>query len=101
MVSKGEAGFVLWPHYFDAALTRRQGRRVSEAVAVKGPDAAWIETAAKRLKLDPRIEDKAAHPSVPYERSGRVVVSKQGSKEAVIRLVAAKLHEMQAANESR
>ncbi len=100
MVSKGHEGFVLWPHYFDAALSRAQGRRVSAAVAVKDPDAAFVVTAAKRLHLEPELEDKACHPSVPYERSGRVLVIKKGPKEAVIKLVAAKMHEMQAAHES-
>jgi len=100
MVSKGLERFVLWPHYFDAELSRASGRRVGEAIAVKRPDAQFVETAAKRLHLDPELEDKAAHPSVPYERSGRVLVSKKGSKEAVIKLVAAKMHEMQAAHES-
>lgn len=100
MVSKGHEGFVLWPHYFDAALSRAAGRRVSEAAAVQSPDAAWIETVAKRLNLNPELEEKACHPSVPYERSGRVLVAKKGSKESVIKLVAAKMHEMQGAKES-
>ena len=100
MVSKGHEGFVLWPHYFDASLSRAQGRRVGATIAVKDPDAAFVETAAKRLNLDPKVEEKLAHPSVPYERTGRVLVSKKGSKEAVIRLVATKMHDMQAARES-
>lgn len=101
MVSKGLERFVLWPHYFDAGLTRKGGRRVPDAVAVKDPDAPWIEVAAKRLHLEPEVEEKAAHPSVPYERVGRVLVARQGSKQAVLKLVAAKMHEMQAAKESR
>ena len=101
MVSKGLDRFVLWPHYFDAQLTREQGRRVPEAMAVRGPDAPWVETAAKRLNLDPELEDGACHPSVPYEKVGRVLVARKGSKQAVLASVGRKMHEMQAANESR
>jgi signal recognition particle subunit SRP19 len=100
MVSKGLERFVLWPHYFDASLTRKQGRRVPDTVAVRSPDAEWLETAAKRLDLAPELEEKAAHPSIPYERSGRVLVSRKGPKEAVIRRVGEKLREMQAARDA-
>jgi signal recognition particle subunit SRP19 len=100
VVSKGADRFVLWPCYFDASLTRAQGRRVSDAIAVKRPDAAWIETAAKRLHLDPELQDKVAHPSIPYEKAGRVLVARKGKKEAVIRMVGEKMHEMQAARDA-
>lgn len=101
MVSKGATRFVLWPHYFDAGLSRKQGRRVPDATAVRGPDAEWIATAAKRLNIDAELDEKVAHPSLPYEKVGRVLVEKKGSKEAVIQQVAKKMHEMQTANEAR
>ena len=92
---------MLWPHYFDAGLTRKQGRRVPDDVAVKGPDAEWVATAAKRLHIEAEVEEKAAHPSVPFEKVGRVLVEKKGSKQAVLQQVGAKMREMQAANDSR
>lgn len=96
MVSKGAGSFVLWPRYFDARLTRAEGRRVPETVAVKGPDAKWIETAAHRLELVAQLQADARHPSIPYEKVGRVLVTKSGaSKQAVLNQVAAQMHEMQ------
>lgn len=95
MVSKGLDRFVLWPHYFDARLSRKAGRRVKAELAVKAPDAKWVEVAAKRAGLEPEVEETARHPSVPYERSGRVVVARKGTKEQVVEQVAAKMRESQ------
>jgi signal recognition particle subunit SRP19 len=95
MVSKGLDRFVLWPHYFDARRSSAQGRRVPASLAVKGPDVDWVQTVAKRLGLDPQVEADARHPSVPYEKSGRVLVARKGPKAAVVRQVAAKMRESQ------
>lgn len=100
MVSKGLDKFVLWPAYFDRERTRAGGRRVPDSVAVRAPDAQWIETAARKLGLDPQVEEKAVHPSIPYEKVGRVLVAKKGSKEQVLKLVGARMRESQDAREA-
>lgn len=100
MVSKGLDKFVLWPAYFDRERSRADGRRVPDSVAVRGPDAQWIETAARKLGLDPQVEEKAVHPSIPYEKVGRVLVTKKGSKEQVLKLVGARMRESQDAREA-
>ena len=100
MVSKGLDKFVLWPAYFDRERSRAAGRRVPEGVAVRQPDAPWIENAARKLGLEPQLEEKAVHPSVPYDKVGRVLVSKKGSKEQVLKLVAQKMRESQDARET-
>lgn len=99
MVSKGAGTFVLWPAYFDRERSREQGRRVPEALAVKAPDAPWIENAARKLGLEPTLEEKAVHPSLPYEKVGRVLVAKKGSKQAVLRQVAERMRASQDARE--
>jgi signal recognition particle subunit SRP19 len=95
MVSKGLDKFVLWPAYFDRERSRADGRRVSDSVAVRAPDAPWIETAARKLGLDPQLEEKAIHPSIPYEKAGRVLVAKKGSKEQVLKLVGERMRKSQ------
>ncbi|MFA5944249.1 MAG: signal recognition particle subunit SRP19/SEC65 family protein [Candidatus Thermoplasmatota archaeon] len=100
MVSKGLDKFVLWPAYFDRERSRAEGRRVPDSVAVRSPDAPWIENAARKLGLDPQIEEKATHPSIPYEKVGRVLVAKKGSKEQVLKLVAQRMRESQDARET-
>jgi signal recognition particle subunit SRP19 len=100
MVSKGATQFVLWPAYFDRDRSRADGRRVTAALAVKAPDAQWIETAARKLGLEPEMQEKAIHPSIPYEKAGRVLVAKKGSKEQVVRQVAERMRASQDAREA-
>jgi signal recognition particle subunit SRP19 len=95
MVSKGADRFALWPRYFDRSLSRSQGRRVPESLAVKGPDSAWVEAAARKLGLEPERQERARDPSAPTEASGRVLVARKGSKEATVRLVAQRMRETQ------
>lgn len=101
MVSKGADSFVLWPHYFDRRLSRAEGRRVSVALAVKEPDAKWVEAAARKVGLDATVEEKAKHPSLPYERPGRILVKKDGPKEAILGRVAKQMREAQDSREQR
>ncbi|PKK85131.1 MAG: signal recognition particle protein Srp19 [Thermoplasmata archaeon HGW-Thermoplasmata-1] len=92
MVSKREKKLVLWPHYFDASLTRRQGRRVPKASAVHEPGLERISHAATVLQLRCVIEEGAAHPFLPWKKTGRVLIeSGKISKEELIRQVARRL----------
>lgn len=101
MVSKGADSFVLWPHYFDRRLSRAEGRRVKADWAVKEPDAKWVETACRKAGLDATLEEKANHPSLPYDRPGRVLVKKAGPKEAILGKVAQQMRASQDAREKR
>lgn len=92
MVSKGDDTIVLWPRYFDASVSRAAGRRVPKALAVKKPDAAWVNSAAKKAGFDPELQGKAKHPAIPWKVVGRVLV-KGDSKEAVIRRIAQAMQE--------
>ncbi len=88
MVSKGDDTVVLWPRYFDASVSRAAGRRVSKELAVKKPDAAWVNSAAKKAGLNPELEAKAKHPAIPWKVTGRILIKGKGNKEEVIRKVA-------------
>ena len=92
---KGDDHFVLWPHYFDASLSRAQGRRVPEDLAVKAPDAKWIEVAAKRTHLEPEIDEAAKASRDPYAKAGCVFVARKGSKEQVLEKVAREMRDSQ------
>lgn len=95
---KGDERFVLWPRYFDARRSRSEGRRVPTALAVKDPDARWIETAAARAKLSPELDEAARDPATPWEKAGCVRVARDGSKEAVLEKIA---REMRASQDAR
>jgi signal recognition particle subunit SRP19 len=78
---------VLYPCYFNAALGRRQGRRVPLGLAQKGVAMQDLERALKRAGLKYRVE-AGSHPSFWYRRDGRAVVTSSESKEALLRRVA-------------
>lgn len=100
MVSKGQDRVVLWPRYFDRDLSRKDGRRVPEALAVRAPDAAWVEAACRKVGLQVELEEGVRDPYVPYEKTGRVLVRKTEPKEAILQKVAQRMRESQEQREA-
>lgn len=91
MVSKRDGVLVLWPHYFDAQLTRADGRRVPKENAVRSPKAGHIAEAAKSLGLEPVLEKEAAHPAGWWRPSGRVLVQRRWGKQETLKRIADRL----------
>lgn len=81
---------ILYPCYFNTAYSRRQGRRVSLSRGAKAPVINDLERALKRIDVTFRVEDHH-HPSHWMRREGRVVVTWQDGKEALIKKVAQRL----------
>ena len=81
----------LWSVYFDANRTRTDGRRVSKKLAVSAPKLEEIQTAAKRLGLQPEVVYDAAHPSSPWRKTGLLVIPKKESKSETLKKVAKEL----------
>ncbi len=88
MVSREDGTLVLWPRYFDQKLSRTAGRRVSKDLAVKRPDAAWVNSAAKKAGYKPELEAKARHPAMPWKVMGRVLIQTDDGKEVAIQKIA-------------
>ncbi|MDI6719176.1 MAG: signal recognition particle subunit SRP19/SEC65 family protein [Methanomicrobiales archaeon] len=78
---------ILYPCYFDSALARSEGRRVPRSLGVKSPTLVDLEKAAKKCRLQYRIEQKP-HPAHWTRREGRLVVVWSEGKEALIRRIA-------------
>jgi signal recognition particle subunit SRP19 len=78
---------MLYPCYFNAALTRRQGRRVPHQGTAKVPSLADIERALKRSGLKFHTEDQH-HPAHWERHEGRVVVEWKKGKGVLIKKVA-------------
>lgn len=92
MVGRDDDQWVIWPHYFDKALTRRQGRRVSASLAVDGPKLGHVAQAARTLGLAVELDDDARPSSAWYEKKGRLLVKKtDDSKESVLQQIARRL----------
>jgi signal recognition particle subunit SRP19 len=79
--------YMLYPCYFNAALKRRQGRRVPHQTMAKAPSLADLERALKRSGLKYRAEDQH-HPAHWERHEGRVVIEWKKGKEALIKKIA-------------
>lgn len=88
LVSKGDNKIVLWPEYFDNSLTKNSGRRVPKKLASTSPTVEDIARAAKRLKLNPKIERSKSYPGRWWKSSGRVLVRSNEPKTKIIKRVA-------------
>jgi signal recognition particle subunit SRP19 len=64
---------VIWPAYLDATLSRSDGRRVPEELAVPEPTVGEIAQAVQQVGYDAVIERDTTYPR-EYESRGRVLV---------------------------
>ncbi len=70
---------ILYPCYFDAALRRREGRRVARNLAVKSPDTSAIATVLRKMNLPHRLEEHH-HPARWVERKAGSLWNGKGAK---------------------
>lgn len=82
---------VLWPVYFDNSKTRREGRKVPKNVAVSNPRLKELHKAAEVLGFSVKLEVDAAHPAIPWMKTGRMWVKKDKSKMKTIARIAKEL----------
>ena len=84
---------VIWPVYIDSKRSRKQGRRVSLRWAIKSPKIEEIVEAAKRLNLNPLVEE-AAYPREWWSIRTRVIVDKVHSKSEILKMICEVIREM-------
>lgn len=82
---------LIWPAYLDSGLTRSQGRLTRAEHSVRAPKAAEIRRAAENLGLHPEVESDRAHPSRPFDRTGRVTIDNAGPKSALLDKIGAEV----------
>ncbi|MCW3999946.1 MAG: signal recognition particle protein Srp19 [Candidatus Bathyarchaeota archaeon] len=82
---------IIWPVYFDASRTRKEGRRVPKNQSVVAPKILEVKEAADRLGLENEVRLDAHFPKMPWAKSGMLLVEKHEAKEAIIRKLAQKL----------
>jgi len=85
---RGRGKLRVWPVYFDASVSRGEGRRVPRSKAVRDPKAEDIEKAAKKLGLNPILEPAATYSKQPWRPVGVVLVDKKGHKTRIINDIA-------------
>ena len=81
---------VIWPAYLDTDLSRSEGRRVSQDLAVEEPTVEEIAKAVQQIGYDATIERDKAYSREPWADRGRVVVrGADDSKNDLVQAVAA------------
>lgn len=85
---------VIWPAYLAAGKSKREGRVVARKLAVKSPKVEEIGTVARTLNLEPEVEKEKAYPKAHWDKSGRVLVTKSGSKGEIVRAIAHGIKEL-------
>ncbi|MHC1586842.1 MAG: signal recognition particle protein Srp19 [Candidatus Hecatellaceae archaeon] len=85
---------IVWPPYFDASKSRREGRKLPRRLCVPTPHLSEIVRAAELLGLNPQFKPEARYPRSWWVESGYVVVDKLKSKQETLRRIAEKLAEL-------
>ncbi len=84
MAYDDDTAIVLWPEYFDAELTRTQGRRLPVSLCVKQPSLDMISKGAVLLDLEYRIFEDKSYPADWAAKRGCVRVEKGKLKKSEI-----------------
>lgn len=66
-------GYVIWPVYLDASVSRSKCRKVPLNLAVKNPTIEQIAAAARSLGWSVEIEP-GSHPAFWWRKSGKVII---------------------------
>jgi signal recognition particle subunit SRP19 len=83
---------IIWPAYFDATRTRKDGRRVAKSLAVPTPRVAEIKESADKLRLESELVADVGYSKTPWLKAGMVLVKrKKETKEQIIRNIARQL----------
>ena len=82
---------IIWPIYFDATRTRKDGRRVPKSLAVQSPKIDELKLAVDRLGLRNEVRLEAHFPKRPWIKTGMLLVEKKESKEKIMQKIAKQL----------
>jgi signal recognition particle subunit SRP19 len=91
MVSRDENKYVIYPVYFDRAVSRSNGRKVAKKFAVEKPSLEAIAKAAKSLGLKSFLEKDAMYPATPWKKEGRLIIEKKTQKTKLIQQLSNRL----------
>ena len=82
---------VVWPMNLDGGKSRSVGRKLSASRAVRQPTIREIVQAATALGLSPEIAEKAASPSIHWEKLGSVTIKRSGTKQSTLKSIASEI----------
>ena len=82
---------VVWPMNLDGGKSRSVGRKLSASRAVRQPTTREIVQAATALGLSPETAEKAASPSIHWEKLGSVTIKRSGTKQSTLKSIASEI----------
>ena len=82
---------IIWPIYFDASKTRKEGRRVPKNIAVQSPKIDEIKQAADRLGIKNEVRLETHFPKTHWAKTGMLLVEKKEPKEKILQKIAKQL----------
>ncbi len=85
---------IIWPAYFDASKTRRQGRQVSKNLAVGVPRAQEVKEAADKLGFASEIVPDVAYSKVSNVKTSMILIKKRGPKNQAVKNIARQIVQM-------
>ncbi len=68
---------IIWPIYFDVAASCGRGRRIPKVLAIRAPKTEDIVKAAVAAGFKAEFQPSAAHPSLPWVKTGYVLIENQ------------------------
>ncbi len=72
---------LIWPQYFDADRSIREGRRIPKEIAISNPIYKDLYVAAKRMKLEVEVDTQSKYPRNPLDSPGLILVNTKGLKK--------------------
>ncbi len=87
---------IIWPIYFDASKSRKEGRRVPKNLAVFSPKIDELKQAADKLGLKNEVTLDVHFPKMPWVKTGMLLVEKKEAKEKIIQKIAKQLVKIKA-----
>ena len=93
MVEKHDRIWAIYPEYFDAGITRAQGRKIRKELAQPSPTLDELFDCARTLNLTPVKETNIAYPAFWWRKKGRLLVRKEWSKSETLEHLAMEFSE--------
>lgn len=88
---RGRGKTIIWPLYLEGSIPRSLGRRVPKPLAKRNVTAEDIYRAAEELGLNPELQRDAAHPRIPWRKTGLILIDKKMPKTRLLRELARRI----------
>lgn len=94
MSLRRERDLLFYPEYFDGNLSRAEGRRIPQKLAIKSPRVKELYLAAKRANLEVTLRESIAYSRRWWEKRGAIVVKKTAPKTEILKQLTKSLREV-------